>query len=129
MRGWRENAAPAIVHAIAHSPDQSRLVAFGSSGFLSDAAMRIVGQSIGGRYDASARLAQNAVDWSVQDAGLLAVRRGSRFTRLLRPVSDGTRLAIEPMNHAATHRRRKRHAASRARRRRRAARAGRRVSR
>lgn len=56
---------------------------------------------IGGRDDAPARLAQNVIDWSVQDAGLLAIRSGSRFTRLLRPVSDGTRLAIETVNYAA----------------------------
>lgn len=96
-----EDQAPAIDQVIAHSPDQSRLIVFGSSSFLSDAAMRIVGQSIGSRYDAPVRLAQNVVDWSVQDAGLLAIRSGSQFTRLLRPVGDGTRLAIETINYAA----------------------------
>lgn len=90
-----------LTGVIEHSPDQTRLIVVGAPGFASDVAMGIVGRSTGSRYTAPARMVQNMVDFAVEDAGLLALRGGTHYTRLLRPVDDRTRALLESANYAA----------------------------
>lgn len=90
-----------IESVIEHSPDNARLIVFASPSFVSDGALQIAGRSIGTRYAKPVKLVQNIVDWSTGDRALLAIRDGSQFARLLRPISDATRIALELANYAA----------------------------
>jgi ABC-2 type transport system permease protein len=57
-----------------HSPPDTRLVVFGSSAFVSDDILRLA-QQIGSDLAASnVQLVHNAVDWALDDTGLLAIR-------------------------------------------------------
>lgn len=94
-----ESSALKITSVIEHSPDDARLIVFGSSSFASDAAMRIIGQSAGSGYLKPAKLVQNIVDWSTGDKALLSIRGGDYFSRLLRPISKGMMVALEVANY------------------------------
>lgn len=95
-----DDGGVAFQSVIEHSPDNARLIVFGSAAFVSDGALQIVGRSIGTRYLKPAMLVQNIVDWSTGDRALLAIRDGSRFARLLRPISNTMRLILELANYA-----------------------------
>ncbi|WP_435105091.1 Gldg family protein [Arhodomonas sp. AD133] len=92
---------PTVTSVIEHSPSSARLVVFGSGNFLSDSALDITAQSNQTRYRQPVQLVQNLVDWSLEDPAMLSIRGRSQYSRLLRPVSDGTRTVLEATNYAA----------------------------
>ncbi len=91
---------PTVTSVVERSPPGSRLVVLGSSSAVSDAALRIIRRSTGTEYGAPLQLVQNVADWSLGDPTLLAIRGGSRYSRLLRPVGDGTEAVLEAVNYA-----------------------------
>lgn len=99
QRQQQSDEQPTITSVIEHSPPGSRLVVLGSSSALSDAALRIVRRSTGTEYAAPLTLVQNLADWSLGDPALLAIRSGSQYSRLLRPVGDGTQAVLEAANY------------------------------
>ena len=99
-RGRDGGKAPTVTSVIEHSPPDSRLVVLGSSSALSDAALRVIRRSTGTNYAAPLQLVQNVADWSLGDPALLAIRGGSQYSRLLRPVGDATRVVLEGANYA-----------------------------
>jgi ABC-2 type transport system permease protein len=53
------------------------------------------------QYLAPLNFAQNLVDWSLEDRGLLALRsRGRQFARTLVPIQAGTQMFWEYVNYA-----------------------------
>ncbi len=78
---------PRIERLIEHSPESARLVLIGSSSFASDQVLDLVSNTLGTRYLAPVEFLQNAVDWSLEDRSLLALRSGrARFARILPPL-------------------------------------------
>lgn len=57
-----------------HSPNDTRMVIFGSSVFASDDAMQLSQQLQSALGAANLQLVQNAVDWALADADLLSIR-------------------------------------------------------
>jgi len=95
----KKDSGPSVTTVIERSPPGSRLVVFGSSTFLSDSALQIIQRTTGSDYAAPLDLAQNVADWSLGDRSLLAIRGGGRYSRLLRPVDEGTQVALEVANY------------------------------
>ena len=96
----KEKEAPApIAGVIERSPDSARLVLVGANTFASDAALNLVSQGLGTFYTQPTVFVQNAVDWSLEDRGLLAIRGRAQFARTLAPMERGDQLFWEYLNY------------------------------
>ncbi len=93
-------AKPQLTGVLDASPGASRLILIGSSSFLTDAAMSLATQATQTLYTKHIELIQNAVEWSLEDRGLLALRGRGQYSRLLLPLSQGERMAAEYLNYA-----------------------------
>jgi ABC-2 type transport system permease protein len=80
--------AGAIPATIPESPDTARLVVIGSAEMADDVVMQVLGQMIGDQAFNNVQFVQNAVDWSVEDADLLAIRGRGAGVRLLDPLTE-----------------------------------------
>ncbi len=83
-----EDAKTKVAGVIERSPVSARLILFGSSSFLADSALDLIANATGAQYLNPVQLVQNAIDWSLEDPGLLAIRGRSHFSRLLKPLSE-----------------------------------------
>lgn len=91
---------PAISGVIGHSPDDARLILIGSSAMFDDEVSNLISQTLGTRYLKAQQFAQNLVDWSLEDQGLLGIRSRDRFARTLMPMSRQTEEFWEYLNYA-----------------------------
>lgn len=90
---------PAISAAIDHSPDSARLVLVSSSALFADQAENLMSQASGTRYVKPAEFAQNLIDWSLEDQGLLGIRSRGHFARTLVPLERDTQALWEYLNY------------------------------
>lgn len=88
------------VGTIEQSPDSARLVVIGSAEFLNDVVFNLSSTLSQERYLNSLQFMQNAVDWSVEDLDLLAIRSRGNATRLLEPLSERQQRLWELLNYA-----------------------------
>jgi ABC-2 type transport system permease protein len=89
-----------ITGVIEHSPESARIILIGSSSFLSDDILSLLSQVDRTQYLTPLSFAQNLVDWSLEDRGLLALRaRGGLFSRTLGPVKAGEQPFWEYLNY------------------------------
>ena len=92
---------PRVVSTVVeHSPASARLILIGSSTFLSDTAISLATEATQTRYLKPLELVQNAVEWSLEDRGLLALRGRGQFGRMLEPVGREGRMLWEYLNYA-----------------------------
>jgi ABC-2 type transport system permease protein len=84
---------------IEQSPDSARLVVIGSAEFLDDIVMQLSSRLTQDRYLSSLQLAQNAVDWSVEDLDLLGIRSRGTLTRVLRSMEQREESIWEAVNY------------------------------
>ena len=92
---------PTITGVIERSPESARIILIGSGTFLSDDILSLISQVDRTQYLAPLGFAQNLVDWSLEDRGLLALRaRGGLFSRTLEPVKAGRQAIWEYVNYA-----------------------------
>ena len=96
-----EESEPGVTGVIERSPASGRLIVFGSSSFLSDAALNLIANATRTEYLNSVQLVQNAIDWSLEAPGLLTIRARSHFSRLLKPISQDTQRFWEYLSYAA----------------------------
>jgi ABC-2 type transport system permease protein len=95
------DAEPPVVSAVVeHSPPSARLMVIGSDSFLSDTAISLATEATQSRYLKPLEFVQNAVEWSLEDRGLLALRGRGQFNRLLEPVGRQQRIFWEYLNYA-----------------------------
>ncbi|MEO7732619.1 MAG: Gldg family protein [Kofleriaceae bacterium] len=76
-------AAPPGPRLIEHSPLDTRMVVFGSSAFVSDDVLSLAQQLDSELAAANIELVHNAVDWSLADTDLLAIRSRSAAAHTL----------------------------------------------
>jgi ABC-2 type transport system permease protein len=74
---------------IEHSPPDTRIVVFGSSAFVSDDILQLAQQMDSDLAASNVELVHNAVDWSLADTDLLAIRSRNAAARAL-TVSAGS---------------------------------------
>ncbi|HYN77497.1 MAG TPA: Gldg family protein, partial [Lamprocystis sp. (in: g-proteobacteria)] len=91
---------PVISGVIETSPPTARLILLGSANFLTDTAISLASEATQSRYLKPIELVQNAVEWSLEDRGLLDLRGRGQFSRLLEPLSREGRMAYEYLNYA-----------------------------
>ncbi len=99
--GDKDAEKPSITGVIERSPESARIILIGSSTFLSDDILSLLSQVDRTQYLTPLSFAQNLVDWSLEDRGLLALRaRGGLFSRTLSPVKAGEQPVWEYLNYA-----------------------------
>ncbi len=91
---------PVVSGVIESSPASARLILIGSDAFLTDTAISLASEATQTRYQKPVELIQNAVEWSLEDRGLLALRGRGQYSRLLEPVGRGERMFFEYLNYA-----------------------------
>lgn len=91
---------PVISGVIESSPASARLILIGSSAFATDTAISLANEATQTQYLKPIELIQNAVEWSLEDRGLLALRGRGQFSRLLEPVGREGRMVYEYLNYA-----------------------------
>lgn len=89
-----------VSSVIQSSSDSARLVVIGSNSFAEDSALGLTSQSMGVEYTTPLEFMQNVVDWSLDDAGLLAIRGRSQLARTLEPMSEEEMRTMEFANYA-----------------------------
>lgn len=72
---------------------------FSSNDFLSDQVVGLLGTAQQTQYINSLQLAANAVDWSLEDAGLLGIRSRGHFNRTLPPMERSSQVFWEYLNY------------------------------
>lgn len=77
------------------SPDTTRFVLVGSTAVVSDLSLQLSRQA----GTSNLQLAQNLVDWGVEDTDLLSIRSRSTFARTLIPMEASTRRQWELINY------------------------------
>jgi ABC-2 type transport system permease protein len=85
---------------VTSSPESSRLVVIGSAEFLDDTVLDISRSMSQDRYLNNLNLAQNAVDWAVEDEDLLSIRSRGTYARLLNPLEEAQQIRWEVINYA-----------------------------
>ena len=85
---------------IARSSDSARLVLISANDFARDLVVSLTSQGMGTQYTRQLEMIQNAVDWSLEDEGLLAIRSRASFARTLVPMQHDTQLFWEYLNYA-----------------------------
>ena len=85
---------------IQESPDSARLVVVGSLEFVDDTVFEISANLSQDRYLSSLQFVQNAVDWSVEDTDLLAIRSRGTVSRVLSPRAEEKQSIWEGLNYA-----------------------------
>jgi hypothetical protein len=87
----------AVARLIEHSPPDTRIVVFGSSAFVSDDVLSLAQQLGADLAESNVELVHNAVDWSLADTDLLAIRSHNEATRAL-TVNPDSRNAWRNVN-------------------------------
>ncbi len=90
-----------ITRVIERSPEAARIILFASNGFLSDEMLGLTASGMGTRYLKPLQLVANAIDWSLEDRGLLAIRGRAHFSRTLDPLEEESRQFWEYLNYGA----------------------------
>ncbi len=87
------------LNVIENSPDDTRLVVLGSAEFLDDFILNLMGVLAPDQVQANTLLLQNLVDWTLEDAELLAIRARGDTVRILKPLDQQEQIAIEVLNY------------------------------
>ena len=85
----KKEAEQNIAGVIERSPDSARLILVSSNTFASNAAIDLASQGINTLYTKPLAFLQNAIDWSLEDRGLLMLRGRTQLARTLDPMPDG----------------------------------------
>lgn len=99
-QGGAAAAASLPAGVIDKSPPSAKLVVIASNAFASDGTIDLASAGLGTLYSKPLEFVQNAVDWSLEDPSLLALRGRARFARTLDPLSPSGERAWEYANYA-----------------------------
>ncbi|EPR33963.1 ABC-type uncharacterized transport system [Alkalidesulfovibrio alkalitolerans DSM 16529] len=94
-----KEAEQRITGVIERSPESARLILVSSNTFASDAAIDLASQGLNTLYTKPLAFMQNAIDWSLEDRGLLALRGRTQLARTLDPMPDGEQRIWEWVNY------------------------------
>lgn len=94
-----EKKPPVIARQIDKSPESARIILFSSNSFVSDTVLGIGSSVMRTSYLGPVQLMANAVDWSLEDRGLLTIRGRSHYSRPLVPLTRNMQLFLEYLNY------------------------------
>jgi ABC-2 type transport system permease protein len=89
-----------IDSVIERSPESARIMVFSSNEFLSDQTIQMLGSAQQTEYVNTVQMIANAVDWSLEDEGLLSIRSRGHFNRTLPPMEQSAQMFWEYLNYA-----------------------------
>ena len=95
----KDEQQPVIERVIEHSPDAARIILFASNSFLTDEMLDLAASGLGTRYLNPVELVLNAIDWSLEDRGLLSIRGRAQYSRTLDPMDQEQRVFWEYLNY------------------------------
>jgi ABC-2 type transport system permease protein len=98
-KATEKDSAPLISRVIERSPESARIILFASNSFLSDEMLELAATGLGTRYLKPVELVENAVDWSLEDQGLLSIRGRAHFSRTLAPLDRDAQIFWEYLNY------------------------------
>ncbi|MES9945144.1 MAG: Gldg family protein [Candidatus Thiodiazotropha sp.] len=90
---------PVVDRLIRRSPESARIILFASNTFLTDEMLDLAAAGLGTRYLKPVELIENAIDWSLEDRGLLAIRGRAHFSRTLEPLDQDSQRFWEYLNY------------------------------
>lgn len=96
----KEPEKQVIAKMINHSPESARLIVYSSNSFLDDTVISIGSSVRQTNYLGPVQMIANAVDWSLEDRGLLEIRGRSHFSRPLVPMGKSMQMFWEYLNYA-----------------------------
>ncbi len=88
-----------ITSVIDKSPGSARIILLASNEFVEDKTIKMASSAGGVLYLNSLQLVANAVDWSLEDRGLLSIRSRSHFSRTLAPLTQQEQTFWEYLNY------------------------------
>ena len=88
-----------IGSVIERSPESARIILFSSNDFLRDQVISMLGSAQQSGYLNTLQMFANAVDWSLEDSGLLSIRSRGHFNRTLPPMEQSTQMFWEYLNY------------------------------
>lgn len=88
-----------IGRVIEHSPASARIILIASNDFLRDQIIELAGSAQNTHYLNTLQMIANAVDWSLEDVGLLSIRSRGHFNRTLPPITHTSQLFWEYVNY------------------------------
>jgi len=94
-----EDTPGQITSVIERSPESARIILVASSTFADDAVLSLASEGMGTIYTKPVEFLQNAIDWSLEDRGLLAIRSRAQFARTLVPMEHSSQLFWEYLNY------------------------------
>jgi ABC-2 type transport system permease protein len=80
---------------IGHSPDNAKVILIASNELLQDQTTRLLTSAQGATYLNAYQLITNAIDWSLEDEGLLKIRARGHFNQTLPPMEHSEQLFWE----------------------------------
>ncbi|MCB0319344.1 MAG: Gldg family protein [Bdellovibrionales bacterium] len=89
-----------ISGTIERSPESARIILFSSNEFVTDQTLQISASSGTQQFLNSLQLIQNAIDWSLEDRGLLSIRSRGSYNRTLYPLEENLKLKWEYANYS-----------------------------
>ncbi|MCC6219650.1 MAG: Gldg family protein [Deltaproteobacteria bacterium] len=96
----KEEEKLVVTSVLEKSPQSGRIILISSNEFLSDDTLNISAAIGSSRYLNSLQLIENAIDWSLEDRGLLAIRGRAHFGQTLESMTEGKILFWEYFNYA-----------------------------
>ncbi len=98
--GTDDDQPTAISRVIDKSPESGRIILFASNSFLTDNVLTLSSSVLRSRYLNPVQLVENAVDWSLEERGLLSIRGRGHFSRTLAPLDRDAQQFWEYLNYA-----------------------------
>jgi ABC-2 type transport system permease protein len=84
---------------IERSPDSARIILVSSNDFLRDQTLQYISSTEQAQYVNSLQFAANAIDWSLDDSGLMSIRSRGHFNRTLPPMERSVQMFWEYLNY------------------------------
>jgi ABC-2 type transport system permease protein len=91
--------AQTVSSVIKRSPESARIILLSSNDFLRDDVIAMAGSATGSDYLNTLQFMANAVDWSLEDTGLLSIRARGHFNRTLPPMERDAQVFWEYLNY------------------------------
>ncbi len=97
--GDAKEAELTVSSVINRSAESARIILFASNDFLRDQVLGLAGSAQQSEYLNTLQMSANAIDWSLQDSGLLSIRSRGHFNRTLPPMDQSTQVFWEYLNY------------------------------
>ncbi len=88
-----------ISSVIQQSGESARIIVLASNSFAEDRISGMLSSISGNNYTAPFELITNAIEWSLEDEGLLSIRSVGHFNRTLPPMEDAEKQRWELINY------------------------------